>query len=869
MSIPLERLEGKYEILEKIKEGGMGAIYKVRHRLLEEVRVIKVIRPHLQKDESLRARFIREARNAIRLRHSNIAQLYDFTMDEDGNAFIVMEYIEGLTLDELLRRDGPLPLGLTLEVGVQALEALAYLHKKGLVHRDVSPDNLMLSREEDGSPLVKLIDLGLAKGLQDESGLTVQGTFLGKVRYASPEQLRTSEGIKLDERSDLYSFGVVLYQLLTGILPIRGDSLTPLIAGHLFDVPVPFEESDRDGRVPMRLREALLKCLSKSPDDRFPDAAELAAVLIDLQDEHPVEPADVRAAFASPEDETARIPIVRPGSTQARLDRQFGAMTTPPPPNGDTLVETVGSESPRPAVVPGLGDTAATVADLVAKAGREAEQQHVDSARRLATRALELQPENSKATRLLEELEASAGRRVGAPDKAGSKSDASADSMVLEARILAELGDWSGARVQLERAAEIVPESSQITRLLAEARTKAGAVPPPGESVAVPEPTAKAQWIGDVEEALAEGDPEAAARHLEGARSEVGASEEFAALARKVEKSREKARQEQIRSLLSRARAEVEENRYDEGIALLEEALEVAPEDTIIKRVLVRTRDEQAQRAEKQAREQAAALALAQAEALLEEGELEEADARLDAAEAEVGDREELIAVRERIGEARQVRDRRRKVDAAMTTARQALDEGDLATAQTAIADARATAENDAEVVALWEQIDSRVQEEEVRRRADAVADAVQSISAAIEADDVGEAGRALAVAEKLFAGDDQVADLRSRLDEILRRRRRESVELLAAEANSATDLAGIEKAVAGVQAALLEDPDSAELAGLLEALRERQAESAVEACLAEGDVAGARQALEVAERMFPDSVTVLILRRKVEAAEG
>jgi len=820
VSIPLERLEGKYEILEKIKEGGMGAIYKVRHRLLEEVRVIKVIRPQLQKDESLRARFVREARNAIRLRHANIAQLYDFTMDDEGNAFIVMEYIEGLTLDELLRRHGPVPLPLALEIAVQALGALGYLHRKGLVHRDVSPDNLMLAREDDGAPLVKLIDLGLAKGLQDESGLTVQGTFLGKVRYASPEQLRTSEGIKLDQRSDIYSFGVVLYQLVTGVLPIRGDSLTPLIAGHLFDAPVPFEESDRGGRVPERLREALLRCLAKSPGDRFQDAAELAAALAELQRDHPVTARDVRAAFVSPEDETARIPIVRPGSTQARLDRQFGNLATPPPADGETLAEARGPAAAPP-------------------------------------------PETSRAMRLLQEVEASTRQRSTRPAAAGPEPA----SLVLEARILAEVGDWDGARAQLERAAAIAPESSQVTRLLAEARARSEPPPPPGGSVAAAAADAEALRVAEVEAALAAGDPAAARLRLEAALAASPSVPALADLGRRVAKAEERARQERIRSLLSRARAEVEEQHYDGGIALLEEALAIAPEDTIIKRVLVRTREERDQRAEEAAREAAAGLALAQAEALLEEGELDEAEVRLDAAVAEVGERAELAAVRARIREAKEAGRRRAAAAEAVATAREALARGELGAAEAAMAQAGELAGGDAEVMALGEEVAARAGEESSRRRAAAVEDAAGRIAAALDSGDTGAAAQALGVAEKLFGGDERIVGLRRRLDEFLRRRRREAVEALAAEANAASDLAGLERSVGKVQAALLEDPDSAELAALLEALRERQAQNAVEACLASGDVAGARHALEVAERMFGDSGTVLILRRKVEAA--
>ncbi|HEV7519168.1 MAG TPA: serine/threonine-protein kinase, partial [Thermoanaerobaculia bacterium] len=199
---PLQRIEGKYEILSKLKEGGMGAIYKVRHRLLDEVRVVKLMRPQLLENADLQARFVREARFAIKLRHPNVAQIYDFTVDEeDGTAFIVMEFIDGLTLEEVLAAHGPPPLGLTLEIAQQSLRALGYLHGKGFIHRDISPDNLILTAGADGEPLVKLIDLGIAKAVEaGGQGLTQTGTFLGKVRYASPEQFGTEDANRVDGR---------------------------------------------------------------------------------------------------------------------------------------------------------------------------------------------------------------------------------------------------------------------------------------------------------------------------------------------------------------------------------------------------------------------------------------------------------------------------------------------------------------------------------------------------------------------------------------------------------------------------------------------------------------------------------------------
>src|SRR6202035_1809582 len=262
----------------------MGAIYKVRHRLLDEIRAIKVMRPQLVEDQQLnaelRARFVREARVAIKLRHQNIAQLYDFTADDDGTALIVMEFIHGKTLEQLLKTAGPPPLGLALEIAQQSLRALGYLHSQGFVHRDISPDNLMLTEDVEGNPQIKLIDLGIAKILgAADSRLTQTGTFLGKVRYASPEQFGAEGAATAGATSDLYSFGVVLYELLTGVYPITGRDPNSIIAGHMFRPPIAFEDTDRHGRVPPGLRSAVFKALAKKPEERYASAQEFAREL--------------------------------------------------------------------------------------------------------------------------------------------------------------------------------------------------------------------------------------------------------------------------------------------------------------------------------------------------------------------------------------------------------------------------------------------------------------------------------------------------------------------------------------------------------------------------------------------------------------
>ncbi len=359
-------IDGKYRILSKLREGGMGAIYKVHHGLLDEIRVIKVMRTQGADNPDLQRRFAQEAQLITRVRHRNICLIFDYAVDEEMTAYIVMEYIEGVSLADWIKLSGPLEVPLALEIAHQSLEALEYLHRKRVIHRDISPENIMLTTDHDGRLLVKLIDLGIAKALDADDGVTKTGVFIGKFKYSSPEQLM-SDGLPLDGRTDLYSLAVVLYQMLTGQLPIRGDTAHQLAAAHLFQPPIPFEESDPEGRISEDVRELVLHALQKKRDDRFPDATTLLRTLESSQAKLPRPDMVEAAAFMELVQSTSESalpdhPTPTP-SAQERLNRRFQPSNTPMPMAStiDASIDDGEATEFDSAAVDGAQDSGATV----------------------------------------------------------------------------------------------------------------------------------------------------------------------------------------------------------------------------------------------------------------------------------------------------------------------------------------------------------------------------------------------------------------------------------------------------------------------------------------------------------------------------
>jgi eukaryotic-like serine/threonine-protein kinase len=274
---------GQYRLKQRLGAGGMGEVYLAEHLLLRRPCAIKLIRPSQAADRATLQRFEREVRSMATLTHPNTVEVYDYGHAEDGTFYYVMEYLPGQNLESLVSRFGPLPAARAVHFLRQVCGALREAHGTGLLHRDVKPSNVLACERGGVFDVAKLLDFGLVQGPafgKDADRLTVQGTILGSPPYMSPEQAAGKEN--LDARSDVYSLGGVAYFLLTGQPPFVRDTAMAILLAHAYEPVVP--PRDVNPAVPADLQAVVLRCLRKSPDERYPDAHSLDKALAACQD---------------------------------------------------------------------------------------------------------------------------------------------------------------------------------------------------------------------------------------------------------------------------------------------------------------------------------------------------------------------------------------------------------------------------------------------------------------------------------------------------------------------------------------------------------------------------------------------------------
>jgi serine/threonine-protein kinase len=272
-----ETLAGRYELEELVGRGGMSSVYRAHDLLLDRTVALKVLHAQFGADDGSVERFRREARAVAALSHPNIVTVID-RGEEGDRQFIVFEYVDGENLKQLIRRRGPAPIETAIELAAQIARALAFAHEHGLVHRDVKPQNVLLN----GNGQAKVTDFGIARSLDMQQGLTQTGTVLGTSDYIAPEQ---AQGRPVDEHTDIYSLGVVLYELLTNEVPFPGENFVAVAMRHINEPPPPLR--DKRPEVPPRLEAAVQRAMAKDASDRFPSMTafceELEACLADLE----------------------------------------------------------------------------------------------------------------------------------------------------------------------------------------------------------------------------------------------------------------------------------------------------------------------------------------------------------------------------------------------------------------------------------------------------------------------------------------------------------------------------------------------------------------------------------------------------------
>ena len=359
-------IRNKYQILDRIGIGGMGMVYRSRHLTFNELCAIKIVNDVIAGDSNFLQRFQTEAVVTRKLRHPNAVRVDDFDYTEDGRPFIVMELVEGKNIGEVLLEHGAFGVDRAVRIASQAARALGMAHKLGIVHRDIKPANILLSTDEQGHEVAKVLDFGIAKLREaagtEQPGMTMTGMVVGTPLYMSPEQFMGKKAAgEIDGRTDIYSLGVVLYQMVTAQLPFEGDTPYSLMMQHIQGTVRPPHELAPELHIPESLSRVILRAIDKSRDQRYQTAEELIAALsevtLDPVSSVPVSsvPAvnEVAANEAVANQQAQVAPVTAPISSgsQRSSSQVRASQVSPSPPKSQTGVA-AGQTTPTPANAP-------------------------------------------------------------------------------------------------------------------------------------------------------------------------------------------------------------------------------------------------------------------------------------------------------------------------------------------------------------------------------------------------------------------------------------------------------------------------------------------------------------------------------------
>jgi serine/threonine-protein kinase len=270
-------LADRYRVVRLIGEGGMGQVYEAQHVNINKRFALKLLRPEIVSNVEAVARFRQEAWSASSIGHENIIEIEDFATLPSGSVYLAMEFLEGKALSERMREEPPPSFGESLDIMLQVASGLAAAHDKGIVHRDMKPENVFLTQKH-GRPRVKILDFGIAKvsGAEGNKSLTRTGTIFGTPHYMSPEQ---ALGKPLDHRADIYSVGVIMYELFTGKVPFEAESFMGILTKHITTQPMPPRQAAPERQIPEAIEAVILRALAKEAEERYQSMAELAGDL--------------------------------------------------------------------------------------------------------------------------------------------------------------------------------------------------------------------------------------------------------------------------------------------------------------------------------------------------------------------------------------------------------------------------------------------------------------------------------------------------------------------------------------------------------------------------------------------------------------